>query len=331
MWPAATLFIQARLSLNQPFYFMLINKTSIEAGQISTLKLPIGGLPSGESVFMELKIARGLEEGPNILVTAGIHGDEINGVEILRRLILNGVLGQLKCGSLILIPVVNVYGFINRTREVPDGKDVNRSFPGNMTGSLASRIARTLTKKILPEVDMVLDLHTGGQGHYNYPQVRYTRGDAAAEILGKVFNAPLLLAKTAIRQSFRRIASDNKTPLIIYEGGENLRLDELSIQEGMDGILRLLAYHNMIEDPGLEKNQLHQFEHTSWVRASKSGLFRLFRRSGQEVKKGEIIGEIGTPKGLKVYNVLASRDGMIIGHNNMAAVNQGDALFHIAF
>lgn len=310
---------------------MLIHKTSIEAGQNCNLKLPIGSLPSGESVSMELKISRALEEGPSILITAGIHGDEINGVEILRRLILNGILDQLKCGSLILIPVVNVYGFINRTREVPDGKDVNRSFPGNMTGSLASRIARTLTKKILPEVDVVLDLHTGGQGHYNYPQVRYTRGDTTGALLGKVFNAPYLVAKTAIRKSFRRIASDNNTPLIIYEGGENLRLDELSIQEGINGILRLLAYHEMINDPGLEKNQLHHFEQTSWVRAAKSGLFRLFRHSGQEVKKGEIIGEIGTPKGIRTYNVQAARDGMIIGHTSMAVVNQGDALFHIAF
>jgi predicted deacylase len=310
---------------------MLIHNTSIDTGQKTTLRLPIGSLPSGESVTMDLKISRAKEEGPSLLITAGIHGDEINGVEILRRLILNGLLDQLKRGSLILIPIVNVYGFINRSREVPDGKDVNRSFPGNMSGSLASRIARTLTKKILPEVDMVVDLHTGGHGHYNYPQIRYTRGDKASELLGKVFNAPFLIEKTAIRKSFRRIASDNDTPFIIYEGGEDLRLDELSIQEGMDGILRMLAYHDMIDDPGLEKNGLHHFQQTSWLRAAKSGIFRLFRHSGQEVRKGEMIGEIGTAKGNRTYNVQANRDGMIIGHNNKAVVNQGDALFHIAY
>lgn len=310
---------------------MLIQKTKVEAGQKLSLKLPIGKLPSGESVAMELKISRAINDGPTVLITAGIHGDEINGVEILRRLIQNGALDHLNCGTLVLIPIVNVYGFINRSREVPDGKDVNRSFPGNMTGSLASRIARTLTKKILPEVDIVIDLHTGGQGHYNYPQIRYTRGDVNSQILGKVFNAPVLIAKTAIRKSFRRIASDLNTPLIIFEGGENLRLDELSIQEGVHGILRLLAFHEMIDDPGLEKSKLHHFEQTSWVRASRSGIFRLFRHSGQQVKKGDIIGEIGMPKGPGTFNVLAPRDGMIIGHNNMALVNQGDALFHMAY
>ena len=310
---------------------MIIHETTVEAGQTTSLKLPIGSLPSGESVSMELKIARAHQEGPVVLITAGVHGDEINGVDILRRLILNGVLDRIKCGSLILIPVVNVYGFINRTREVPDGKDVNRSFPGNMTGSLASRIARVLTKKILPTVDLVIDLHTGGQGHYNYPQIRYTKGDANSEILGKVFNPPILIGKSAISKSFRRIASDANKPFLLFEGGENLRLDELSIQEGMNGILRLLAHLELIDDPGFLKNPIHHFEQTSWIRASRSGIFRLYSHSGQEVKKGSVIGEIGDPKGTKSFDVLAVRDSMIIGHNKMAVVNQGDALFHTAY
>ncbi len=310
---------------------MLIHKTTIHPGKQTSLKLPIGALPSGDSISMDLKVFRAVEEGPVILITAGIHGDEINGIEILRRLIINRILDHLKFGTVILVPVVNVYGFINRSREVPDGKDVNRSFPGNMVGSLASRIARTLTKKILPTVDLVVDLHTGGHEHFNFPQIRYTRGDHISAEIGKVFNAPLLLAKTAISKSFRKIAVEMKKPVIIYEGGENQRLDEFSIQEGLDGILRLLFHYEMIDNPGLKKNAVSHFERTSWIRASKSGLFRLYRHSGQEVKKGEIIGEIGDPMGSRSYNVQANREGIIIGHNNAAIVNQGDALFHVAY
>lgn len=310
---------------------MQIHNLTIEPGQNTSVKLPIGRLPSGESIAMELKVYRALKEGPVVFITAGIHGDEVNGVEILRRIIVNRMLDHLRCGSVILAPVVNVYGFISRSREVPDGKDVNRSFPGNMSGSLASRIARTLTKKILPAVDLVIDLHTGGQGHYNYPQVRYTRGDSQGALLGKVFNAPFLIGKRPIGRSFRKIAIEAQKPMIIYEGGVNLRLDELSVQEGIDGILRLLAHHEMIDDPGLKKNEMAHFEQTRWIRASKAGLFRLFRSSGQAVQKGDNLGEIGDPMGERTYNIVSPKEGRIIGHNAAAVVNQGDALFHIAY
>ena len=308
-----------------------INGTEIAAGEQGIVRLNVGYLPSGNKVYIKAHIYNAPEPGPRVLVLGGLHGDEINGVEIVRRCIANEIFDPVKRGTVIAIPVLNIYGFLNFSRDVPDGKDVNRSFPGNMKGSLASRVARTLTKKVLPLVDFGIDFHTGGTGRYNYPQVRYSIKDPDAYELAKLFSAPFLVRKPLIRSSLRKAAFDMNVPIVVFEGGEAKRFDGLSTQMGIDGILRVFHSLGMLDQTAaLEKKSIH-ITKASWIRATLAGIFVWYRSSGQFVKKGERLGEISDPHGEKTARVVAPRDGYIIGHTNTPVINQGDALFHIGY
>lgn len=310
----------------------VINNAIVQPGQNVMVKFGVGRLPSGTKINIDAHVFRSKQEGPTILVTGGVHGDEINGIEIVRRCLEKEVFEHIKKGTIIAIPIVNIFGFINFSREVPDGKDVNRSFPGSLNGSLASRVARTITKKLLPHADFVIDLHTGGASRYNFPQVRYSKTDKTAYELGKQFGAPFLIQKPLITKSLRKIAYEMKIPVIVYESGESLRFDGLGIETGVKGIKRILINAGMIDkEPNLEVSDIIHVKKTSWIRASHSGLFIWTKSSGQKISKGEPIGHIKDPQGLKSVTVLANKDGYIIGHNNASVVNQGDALFHITY
>ena len=310
---------------------MEINGTEIAPGQHELVKMSVGRLPSGNIIRMQAHVYRAKEPGPCVLLLAGVHGDEINGVEIIRRLITQQFLEPLLKGTVIAIPVVNVYGFINFSRDVPDGKDVNRSFPGNLNGSLASRVARTLTKKVVPHADYILDFHTGGRSIYNYPQIRYTKADEASRELAEVFAAPLLVAKPTISKSLRKVATDLGKPTLVYEGGESLRYDGFSIQKGLEGINRVLVSLGMLEGTLITNNESRWYEKTIWIRAPRAGMFLWHKCSGNEVHKGEVLGLINDPYGEGTIKVIAKRDGFIIGHNNAAVVSQGDALFQVGY
>ncbi len=308
---------------------MTIHNVEIAAGQNEVVKISVGRLPSGNVIKIQAHVFRSALEGPVVLLLGGVHGDEVNGVEIVRRAITNGYFEKLSRGTVIAIPILNIYGFINFSREVPDGKDINRSFPGNMNGSLASRVARTLTRKILPLADMVADFHTGGQNHYNYPQIRYTKGDLLSEKLARVFAPPFLLAKPTIPKSLRKAALETGKPVLVFEGGESLRYDGFSIEKGLAGIQRLLHAQEMLEGapPLPEKTML--FHKTTWVRAARAGMFLWYKCSGHRTYKGEVLGVINDPYGEGSVKVIASRDGYLVGHNNAPVVNQGGALFHV--
>lgn len=309
---------------------MVIQKKEIAAGENKEIKINIGNMPSGDSLHMRLKVFRSRQPGPCLLLMAGVHGDEVNGVEIISRILADELLTGIERGSIIVIPIVNVYGFIHRSRELPDGKDINRSFPGNLSGSLASRMARILTKTVLPLADIVLDMHSGAHAHYNYPQIRYSKGDGASKLLGQAFAPPILLAKPPISKSLRKVAADMQKPLLIYEAGENNRLDELAIKEGLTGIRRLLGHLEMLPTLSESSRPILHFEKSSWMRAVKSGLFKKDIASGEFAQKGQLLGHINDPFGNIIHTIVAKRDGIIIGHNNAALVNQGDALFHLA-
>lgn len=311
---------------------MQILNTTIERGENKLLELPVGQLPSGTQIGIAAHVFRAQEEGPTMLVLGGVHGDEINGVEIVRSAIQNGLFANLKRGSVIAIPVLNVYGFINFSREVPDGKDVNRSFPGSKFGSLASRVAHCLHTNILPLIDFGVDLHTGGQSNYNYPQIRYTIDDQQAAELAHVFATSIILPYKPIARSLRKVARDkHDVPILVFEGGENLRYDKKSIDAGLDGIARLLAHHQMM-DKTFGKKKTAVFNKSRWVRASKGGVFQWTQSSGDYVKKGQVIGFINDPHAVKATHYVKSPiDGFIFGHKNTPVVNQGDALFHIAY
>lgn len=310
-----------------------IHNSSIAPGEEEVVKIPVGQLPSGNPIKIEAHVFRSASPGPSLLVMAGIHGDEVNGVEIVRRALQQGYFAKLQCGSVVAIPLVNVYGFVNRSREVPDGKDINRSFPGSNRGSLASRLAHALAKKVLPSVDIIIDYHTGGGNLYNCPQIRYSKGDERGEELAKVFGAPFSVAKSPIPKSFRKIALEHEKPVLIFEGGESQRYDAASIEYGLAGLNRILSYLQIIPGSSTGSPYLRQhFSRQSWVRSPKAGLFLWEKSSGDQVEKGEVLGWINDPYGSKdSKGVKASHTGFIIGHSNAAVVNQGDALFHIAY
>ena len=219
-----------------------INGKKVALGEKEVIKLPVGSLPSGNKIQVHAYVYRSAAPGPTMLILGGVHGDEINGVETVRQAIASELFEDLERGSVIAIPLLNIYGFINFSREVPDGKDVNRSFPGNMTGSLASRVARVLTKKVLPHIDFGVDFHTGGRSHYNYPQIRFSKGDLIGEKLARAFAPPYLIANKPIQKSLRKVALELGKPILVFEGGENLRYDGFSIAKGLVGIRRVMFF-----------------------------------------------------------------------------------------
>lgn len=307
-----------------------INGTDIALGEHKQIALQVSRLPSGTAIDIHAFVWRSKKPGPTMLVSGGVHGDEINGVEIVRRSIAEGLFKDLKCGSVIAVPLLNVYGFINFSREVPDGKDVNRSFPGSAMGSLASRVAYVMSQDIIPLIDFGLDFHTGGQSHYNYPQVRYTKGDVEAKKLAEQFAGLCLIEKKAFPSTMRHHAMEEGKPILVYEGGENLRFDQLSIDEGLAGMKRVLQAKGMADFSVPESETTLRFGSTKWLRSPRAGIFRWIHSSGEEVKKGQKIGVINDPYGQEETEILASKTGFIIGHNNSPVVSQGDALFHIS-
>ncbi|MFT4533123.1 MAG: putative deacylase [Saprospiraceae bacterium] len=305
---------------------------SVHPGEYALANISVGTLPSDTTINIKAHIFRSKNPGPCLLMLGGVHGDEINGVEIVRKAIEEEVFSTLDRGSIIAIPLLNVFGFINFSREVPDGKDINRSFPGVMRGSLASRVAHTLTTEILPYVDYAIDHHTGGSFRFNYPQIRYSKADLRAEELAKIFRPKYIIQKPLIPKSFRKTALDLNTPTIVFEGGENVRLDGHSIEIGLNGMKRVLAHLDMRSEV-LFDTQVKSLliAKATWLRAPHSGIFIWSKSSGAFVKKGEPLGMIKDAYGSKSITISATRDGHIIGHSNASVVNQGDALFHIGY
>jgi len=311
---------------------MEINGHEILLGEHKKIKIRVGKLPSGTHINIFAHVYRAKKKGKTLLILGGIHGDEINGIEIVRSSIEKEYYEDLKSGTVIIIPLLNVYGFINFSREVPDGKDVNRSFPGVNTGSLASRVARKLTKFILPHVDYGIDFHTGGDSRYNYPQIRYSRGYDESKKLAEIFNAPFTIEKSLIKRSLRKVANDMGIPIIVYEGGESKRLDKFAIKQGLKGIKNVLQHFDMIEvDEAIPKEKSIEINKTTWIRARESGIFKHLVASGEKVEEKELIGVIKDVLGEQTKSIISTKNAYILGHNNAPIVNMGDALFNLGW
>jgi uncharacterized protein len=305
-----------------------IANQEIKPGEFKEIKINIARLPSHTIIDTPIYVSRGLEDGPVLALMAGMHGDEINGLEIVRR-ILDGSLHQPRRGTVVCMPIVNVYGFLNFSRDVPDGKDVNRSFPGSKNGSLASRVAYHITREIIPFVDFGIDFHTGGAMRTNYPQVRAVLNNERNMELASAFNAPFTLDAPFRPNSLRKEASKKGKNIIVFEGGESLRLDQHAIEEGIAGTLRLMRFLNMIDWAPEAKEESKMIWSTTWVRAKYAGMFQSLVQSGQLVHKGEWIGTITDPFGEFKEKILAPETAYVIGLNNIPVINAGDALMHL--
>ncbi|MDQ4140252.1 MAG: succinylglutamate desuccinylase/aspartoacylase family protein [Bacteroidota bacterium] len=306
-----------------------INGKSILPGQNVKTRLLVSRLPSGTVIDIRVYVYRALEDGPVLLLMAGMHGDEVNGIETIRRMIRRKMLYP-KRGTVIAIPILNIYGFINFSREVPDGKDVNRSFPGSKSGSLASRVADRFTSEILPYIDYGIDFHTGGASISNYPQIRCLLEYPENERLARAFGAPFIINAGMRPKSLRKEAFEQGKYIIVYESGESLRLDEKGIKQAIKGSSQVLQELGMQEStPKLIPGQSEVCNKSKWIRAKVSGIFRCRVKNGQYVKTGEVYGSLADPYGNTALSLTSPYSGFIIGINNMTVVNQGDALLHV--
>ncbi len=306
---------------------MKIKNVEIAPGESRQIHLKIARLPTHTTIELPIYVFRSTEPGPVLLFSAGLHGDETNGIEIVRRLISQDLINPLR-GSVIAIPIVNIYGFLQSARYLPDGKDLNRSFPGHKTGSLARRVAYALMNEIVPHIDYGIDFHTGGANLNNFPQVRCDMREEQNVQLAEWFSAPLTLDSKMIDKSLRKSAHRLGKQIIVYEGGESLRFDELAIQEGINGTLRFMKALDMTAEAPAPSRQNMIMKHTIWVRAKSSGMFHPVVKPGDAVLKNQLLGTITDPYGDYVYRVKAQSKGWIISLNYMPVVNQGDALIH---
>lgn len=306
-----------------------INGKSVQPGERRYVDLPIARLPTHTVIDLPVYVSRAIEDGPTLLLTAGLHGDEINGVEIIRRLIADRSLKPAR-GSVIAIPVVNIYGFLQQARALPDGKDLNRSFPGSSNGSLAARVAHAIVGEILPLIDFGIDFHTGGASKDNYPQVRCVIGLPQNLALAQAFAPPFILNSKLIDRSFRKAAHRRGKSIIVYEAGESLRFDENAIQQGIDGTLRLMQHFGMVNQAP-PPQEIRIFDKSTWVRARVSGLFRTHQQPGTRVVRGQLLGTITDPFGESQIKIHSRQNGYIVGINNMPVVNAGDALIHLGY
>jgi hypothetical protein len=261
---------------------------------------------------------------------AGMHGDEINGMEIVRRIIDNGY-HKVKRGTVLCMPIINVYGFLNYSREVPDGKDINRSFPGSKGGSLASRVAWHVTHEVIPYIDYGIDFHTGGAMRTNYPQVRCVMQDKINVELAHAFHAPFTIDSPFRPHSLRQTAARQEKNIIVYEGGESVRFDHQAIEEGINGTLRLMRHLKMIDWAPEPREENRIIWSSSWVRAKTAGLFQPTIQCGELVQRHQLVGTITDPFGEFKENIKSPAMGYVVGLNNNPVVNAGDALLHLGY
>ena len=310
-----------------PFH---LNDLTIQPGERVLTRLVISKLPSGTVIDVPVHVLRAVEPGPTLLLMGGMHGDEVNGIETIRRLVRREMLRPLR-GSIIAIPILNISGFLNFSRDVPDGKDVNRSFPGFPRGSLAGRVAHRFMREIMPLVDYGIDFHTGGAARSNFPQVRCQLGvDPEVDAMAAAFAAPFTLHAALRPGSLREAAQGLGKRIIVYETGESLRFDEPGIEEALAGTLRVMHHLGMgAPAPAPARPGIVCRRHT-WLRARFAGLFRAHIENGQFVEKGQIYGSISDHYGQQAVRLESPVSGYVIGLNYMPVVNQGDALLHIA-
>ncbi|MFV0277156.1 MAG: succinylglutamate desuccinylase/aspartoacylase family protein [Parahaliea sp.] len=308
---------------------LLIGGQTIEPGGHYTIDIPVAPMYTHDNLSISVQVVRGKRPGPVLFVSAAIHGDEINGVEIIRRLLKDPLLKRIK-GTLIAIPIVNVYGFINHTRYLPDGRDLNRSFPGSTRGSLTGRIAHTFLQEIVSHCTHGIDLHTGARHRSNFPQIRANLEDEATLAMTEAFGAPIAIDAKIRDGSLRQAAGDMGVPVLLYEACEALRFDELYIRAGVRGVLNVIRHLGMLRRSRARTKPLVISRSTFWLRAPESGILRVLVPLGAAVEEGQTIGLIADPLGSSEVDVVASAAGIVIGRTNLPLAYEGDALFHIA-
>ncbi|MBX2879217.1 MAG: succinylglutamate desuccinylase/aspartoacylase family protein [Granulosicoccus sp.] len=308
-----------------------IGGVEVQPGERCYIDLPLPPLYTHTSVAMPVHVINGKQAGPAMFVTAAIHGDEINGIEIIRRLLATKALSRL-AGTLIAVPVVNVYGFVSQSRYLPDRRDLNRSFPGSEKGSMAARLADTLMSEIVDKCTHGIDLHTAAEGRANLPQIRADlEKHPELQKLAEAFSPPILL-DSPTREGTLRDAIDG-LPLLLYEAGEALRFDDLAIRAGLKGILNVMRYLNMLPQSAKQTDKRSKTwiaNNSVWMRAPQSGILRSRVPLGGIVTEDMTLGLISDPFGEAEQAVVSPVSGVLIGITKLPLVHEGEALYHVA-
>ena len=309
-----------------------IGDVSIGLGETAEINLHIARLYDYTEMTMPIKVIRGQKKGPTLLLCAATHGDEINGTEIIRRILSTPSIKNIK-GTLIAVPIVNIFGFTSQSRYLPDRRDLNRFFPGTPNGSLASRLAHIFTTEIVSKATHMIDFHTAAIHRTNLPQIRACLRHKETKEIAHAFGTPVVIDSKLRDGSLRQVAYKKKIPCLLFEGGEALRFDEAVITNGVKGTMRIIRKLGMLPQKSTGKRSYKKpfiAKSSQWVRAPHSGMLRVKKPLGGLVKKGAILGTIANPYGTEKVNVLSDVNGIIIGKTQTPLVNRGDALFHIA-
>lgn len=304
---------------------------AVALGTRKTVHLPVSILPDHTPVNLSVEVIHGRRAGPAMFVSAAVHGDEVIGVEVVRRLLRAPQLKTLR-GTLLVVPVVNAFGFLNRERYLPDRRDLNRCFPGHPSGSLGSRLAHIFLNEVVLRCDTGIDLHSAAVHRTNLPQIRISPGDGVTRRMAMAFGAPVVLTSGLREGSLRAEAAARGTSVLLYEAGEGLRFDELAVRAGVAGILRVMRSLSMVPAKGIASPKAAPFlcEASTWVRAPAGGLLRTFRAEGEVVEEGDLLASVADPFGAVETEITAPSPGILIGRATLPVVNEGDAVFHVA-
>lgn len=318
-----------KFKVQQPFE---IAGQIVKPGTAQTVTLPLSMLPNHAAFDLDMRVIHGLRPGKRLFICSTIHGDELNGIEIIRRVLASSSVKHIH-GTLIAIPIVNLFGMLLHSRYLPDRRDLNRSFPGSPTGSSAAQLAHAFLTEIVAKCTHGIDLHTGSNNRMNLSQVRCDFEDAETLSLALAFGAPIIL-KSKIREgSLREAAEKLGIPTFTYEGGEALRYNEFAIRAGVTGILRVMTALEMIPTgkcAGVKTSPVIS-PSSRWLRSPVTGILRSSCWLGDKVLKGDVIGKISDPLGVTNTDVVAHFDGIVIGRAQNPLVYKGDALFNIAW
>ncbi|WP_298610678.1 succinylglutamate desuccinylase/aspartoacylase family protein [uncultured Thiothrix sp.] len=311
---------------------ILVGDRTITAGEQRYVHLPLPHLYTHARISMPVYVMHGVQAGPRLFISAAIHGDEINGVEIIRR-VLSTVDIKTFSGTLLAVPVVNVYGFLDKSRYLPDRRDLNRSFPGSEHGSMAAQLAHQFLHEVASLCTHGIDLHTAALGRNNFPQIRaHFKQDPELLSMAQAFNPPLILS-TALREGSLREASFRRAiKVILYEAGEALRFGEEAIQIGVDGIFSVMRHLGMLPaiDTAVPKPEPLLSDSSAWVRAPQSGILHIKVGLGTQVMQGELLGHVADPFGAHLEKIYSPKNGLIIGVSTLPLVHEGEAIFHLA-
>lgn len=308
-----------------------IGDVTVKPGERRSINLPLAAMYTHTDVEMTVHVINGRQAGPRLFVSAAIHGDELNGVEITRRLLKQKQVEKIR-GTLILIPIINVYGFLSHSRYLPDGRDLNRSFPGSETSSLAGRVAHHFLQQIVSHCTHGIDLHTGARHRSNLPQIRADLSDATTRRLASAFGVPVIIDSKIRDGSLREASREAGIPMLLYEAGEALRFDEVCIRAGVRGVLNVMRELGMLGTAKSKSTYRKPIisHRTSWVRAPHSGILRSLVPLGARTDVGTKLGIISDPHGNRDDPVISPVQGIVIGRTFLPLAHEGEALFHIA-